>query len=104
MDPVTALRCETREAVWEASKPGAFCINESGTRILCECPCGCGAHMNLPLYRTESAKPEPVAWIWDGNRETPTLQPSIRDMMGCRFHGHLTKGVWTFEPDSGVKA
>lgn len=103
MQPVEATTCETREALWEAGRAGAFFINESGTRILCECPCGCGTHMNLPIYRVEGAKPEPTAWIWDGNRKTPTLSPSIRDLAGCFFHGHLREGVWTFEGDSGVQ-
>lgn len=103
MEPVVATSVETRESLWEMEKPGAFVINESGSRLLCECPCGCGTHMNLPIYRTESAKPEPTAWTWDGNRTHPTLGPSIRDVGSCFFHGHLTKGVWTFEADSGVK-
>lgn len=33
-------------------------------------------------------------WEWDGNRELPTLSPSIQRMDGCKWHGHLVAGVW----------
>lgn len=82
--------------------PGAFNIevqSEHHMHILCECPCGCGGAMRLPLHRTgQNAK---ASWEWDGNLEKPTLTPSIRDLTGCKFHGFLTAGVWSFQPDSG---
>lgn len=79
--------------------PGSFKIKEDGTYILCECPCGCGMLMNLPIYSDQ--KTVNPSWHWDGDREKPTLSPSIRDLAGCKFHGFLQQGVWTFCPDSG---
>jgi hypothetical protein len=83
--------------------PGSFHIKEEATHFHCICPCGCGGHMNLPIYREGTPKPAPNAWKWDGDRESPTLDPSIRDLSGCRYHGHLRAGWWSFESDSGVK-
>ena len=65
----------------------------------CICPCGCGAYRALPIYTGK--KPSYVSWSWNGNVEKPTLSPSIRDVSGCKYHGHLTDGVWTFCADSG---
>lgn len=48
------------------------------------CPCGCGSLLGVNL--------EPGRWTWDGNREAPTVTPSILHMDDCRWHGFLTKG------------
>lgn len=113
--PVTA-RARTKEQMWEDDvRPGDHCITPSEehpdyARILCECPCGCKGMMNLPLFRAGQVKAEApknfsgANWEWNGNVERPSLHPSIRDLSGCRFHGHLVDGVWTFEGDSGVGA
>lgn|GEM_PF-2136167 len=37
-----------------------------------------------------------AVWHWDGNRELPTLTPSIYcqpEKGGCGFHGFLSRGV-----------
>lgn len=53
------------------------------------CPCGCGQEGWLPF------RPEPSpSWEWDGNREKPTLRPSVLQRNGCRWHGWLRAGVW----------
>lgn len=99
--PVKALAL-TKEAFWENPKDGSFCMAEDPHHFLCVCPCGCGSMMNLPIYKSGTPKPQAAcAWEWNGNAETPTLTPSIRDLSGCRFHGFLTGGVWTFCEDSG---
>lgn len=38
-------------------------------------------------------------WLWDGNKQAPTLAPSIRRMGGCAFHGYLQAGVWNSAGD-----
>lgn len=58
--------------------------------------------MNLPIHRAEETDGRTPSWIWNGDRDKPTLQPSIRDVGSCFYHGHITEGVWTFEGDSGV--
>lgn len=96
-------RMRTKDEMWAPdTRAGDYCIHgEEDLRILCECPCGCGSFMNLPINVGEKVERK---WLWDGNRERPTLHPSIRDLSGCRFHGHLNNGVWTFCGDSGVAA
>jgi hypothetical protein len=49
-----------------------------------KCPCGCGALLGVSFG--------PNGWTWDGNRDKPTVTPSIRDMAGCLWHGFLTAG------------
>lgn len=105
MNPVVARGVKTLDEVFEQAGPGVFFIYEDGHHIYCECPCGCAAHMRLPIHDTPE-QPAPAnrpSWWWNGDRDKPTLRPSIRDTAGCRFHGHLTDGVWTFEHDSGVQ-
>lgn len=55
------------------------------------CPCGCGNESYLPLR----GRGHPHEWDWDGNREAPTLSPSIHNTgMPCRWHGWLRAGEW----------
>jgi hypothetical protein len=54
------------------------------------CPCGCGREGYLPVGADE---PGP-RWNWDGDRERPTLTPSVLFRGGCQWHGFLTKGEW----------
>jgi len=101
MDPVQGTPVASVELLYDSDKAGAFFITEGGVFIWVHCPCGCGGYFRLPIY-TDTKTEEP-SWEWNGNREKPTLKPSIRDLLTCKFHGHLTNGVWTFEADSGVK-
>ena len=55
--------------------------------IAFRCPCGCGHDSWLPVCREERG------WIWDGNREAPSLTPSIlQSGLPCKWHGYLTNG------------
>lgn len=71
--------------------PGAYEIRQAGksTGMAFVCPCGCGQEDYIPLDpgRSES-------WEWDGNREKPTLSPSLQRMGGCGWHGFLRAGVF----------
>ena len=55
------------------------------------CPCGCEREGYLPLNGDGDPGP---SWEWDGNKEAPTLTPSVQQIGGCRWHGWLTDGVW----------
>ena len=55
------------------------------------CPCGCGKEGWLPVNGEGSPGP---SWEWDGNRERPTLAPSVLQLSGCRWHGWLRNGEW----------
>jgi hypothetical protein len=50
------------------------------------CPCGCG-HVGGVEFG-------PRGWKWDGNRERPTVTPSIYFNRGGagEWHGYLTNG------------
>lgn len=62
------------------------------------CPCGCGDPGWLPFVRRFQPH-DNHTWEWDGNRDLPTLQPSIRRTAGCHFHGYLQGAVWSACPD-----
>jgi len=51
------------------------------------CPCGCGS-----IGTTAVVKGFGTKWNWDGNKEFPTLTPSIQKLTACKWHGYLTKG------------
>lgn len=60
------------------------------------CPCGCRQVDTLRLYsigdrRSNDAAPH---WLWDGNRNAPTLSPSINRDRTCGWHGYLQAGTW----------
>lgn len=66
---------------------GDFCINAEGTRVQMAIPSKSGhaasrgwAYVDLPIG-TEKPTPGP-SWKWNGDREKPTLEPSIHT------HGH----------------
>jgi len=61
---------------------------DSGTQLAFVCPCGCGVANQLPVHTGESG----YGWKWDGNREKPTLMPSIAMTTKCKWHGFLTAG------------
>lgn len=68
--------------------------------LLFICPCGCGELQGVG-FSTEISGEKPV-WNWDGNREKPTLTPSINilqlndkgEKIGEHWHGYLTAGRW----------
>lgn len=81
------------------AKPGSvkFVLNEwetvegekkSGWDMWFVCPCGCGNCSHIPLNHSGG-------WNWDGNKEQPTLTPSVQKLVSCSWHGYLTKGVWS---------
>lgn len=81
-------------------KPGEFCFLDSQVKkeacLAFMCPCGCGREGALPIRPSEEKSD---SWEWDGNREQPTLQPSIwrnknKYPEACGWHGHLVKGIW----------
>jgi len=89
-------------------RPGDFswATRDSGvtTSIVLSCP-NCGARHAVGV------KPgDPRGWSWNGDRERPTLTPSIffssghvphglsddrtDEQKACRWHGYLTNGKW----------
>ncbi len=100
MDPVKATLLADKADVFCTDTAGAYTFvdtGEGGPFICFVCPCGCGCVTSLLIGA------QPNAWHWDGSLDAPTLSPNIRQLRGCYFHGHLTKGEWTFASDSGRK-
>lgn len=56
-----------------------------------------GIHMLPVNVEKEIGKP---VWSWDGNREAPTLSPSILSEGYCRCHSFLRNGIFEFLTDS----
>lgn len=82
-------------------RPGAFEYYREGDRdpagMVYVCPCGCGQQGDLSFCPSARAH----AWTWDGNREEPTLDPSVHHQIrgtGGRttthWHGWLRRGWW----------
>lgn len=65
--------------------------------ILFGCPCGCGSLNYVAVKPYAGTGPQ---WAWDGNRDAPTLTPSIlihqmnqaAEKIGEHWHGYLTAG------------
>ncbi len=77
----------------EPNKPGEYCFvyhNNKPCGIDYCCPCGGCGNSYLPFSGTELST-EP-SWQFDGDMESPTLQPSILRTTPCKWHGYLTKG------------
>lgn len=55
------------------------------------CPCGCKREGYLPLRDQDNTGP---SWVWDGSKTAPTLEPSILQVGGCKWHGWLRNGEW----------
>lgn len=53
------------------------------------CPCGCGAIGAVKVAGDN-------AWGWNGDRDKPTVRPSVAfgTKDGPHWHGWLTDGVW----------
>lgn len=88
--PVKATRCDDIDDV--RAQPGAFEFYVDGAEdnvagMIYACPCGCGATGALAFR----PRPSP-SWEWDGNREAPTLSPSVHHV--GHWHGWLRNGVW----------
>jgi hypothetical protein len=72
----------------------AWCSGSDGRKFVAlefVCPCGCGA---VGGVNVSIGSKEQHAWLWDGNKEKPTLTPSIQQTTPCRWHGFLTAGIF----------
>lgn len=84
MTPLPGRLCET---FGEMHRPGDFHFVSGGMVFICPCGCDCTLGVNFE-------RPNEPKWIFDGNRSTPTVTPSIRRLDGCHWHGWLTDGRW----------
>jgi hypothetical protein len=75
--------------------PGSCCwIVNQDNEIACltfVCPCGCGKTHAINVKKGEKVD---QAWKWNGDCNEPSLEPSIRCLTPCGWHGHLIDGVF----------
>lgn len=68
-------------AKWAVDREGKI------SALIFTCPCGCGE-----ISAVNISPPADKGWQWNGNRDLPTLTPSIQRTEGCHWHGYLTAG------------
>jgi len=79
--------------------PGEYQLTGRASRegtfgMLFACPCGCGDVSWIDFH--DDVEPRHPSWEWDGNPESPTLNPSLHKIAGCGWHGFLHDGL--FQP------
>lgn len=79
-----------------ATAPGSFSFyarysdpKKKIVGLLFKCPCGCGDICGINFDKKESP-----CWDWDGNKEKPTVSPSIRRIGDCQWYGWIEEGRW----------
>mgnify|MGYP006908306056 CR=1 FL=1 len=81
----------------QLDNPGDWCYvsnsQEETSGMVIRCP-GCGAKSWLQFEGTSTTVSQGAKWKWDGNREHPTLKPSVHSTGCCGWHGWLTNGEW----------
>lgn len=50
----------------------------------------------LRPHQTQTGEPGAASWAWDGNREAPTIKPSVNceKVQHCGWHGWIMAGEW----------
>jgi len=91
---VPVFICDDLDELRAPAAPGAIeyrrRLDGSLGGIAFICPCGCGSESYLPMRGFG----HPQEWSWDGNRDAPTLTPSVQQVGGCGWHGWLRAGEW----------
>lgn len=75
---------------------GAFTYFVDGSNqvvgMIYVCPCGCGQQGSLRFRPLPPDEQRHASWEWNGNKETPTLSPSVHHV--GHWHGWLQDGEW----------
>lgn len=90
-----AIRVEGIDNFRTRRLPGSFCLTYNGygdvRGMNFFCPCGCGNESYLNFNHTNGHP----CWIFDGDKDHPTLHPSVSNTgMPCKWHGWLKDGFW----------
>ena len=79
----------------ELSDNGDYCFTDNTkdetVGINIKCP-GCGNESYLQFADTSSTVEKASKWKWNGNKDKPTLRPSLLFNGCCNWHGYLTDG------------
>lgn len=74
---------------------GSITFWSDNSKIAMQLP-KCGGCVILRISQDKSHKsPEGPVWWWNGNKEKPTLHPSIRVMGEEEWHGYLRDGIFS---------
>ena len=84
--------------IWESHQDGSFKWIKAGTDIIGMeylCPCGCRTVGEIRFARPGETPRSPT-YLWDGNREEPTVTPSFSHVVAGEIHwsGILQRGEW----------
>ncbi len=86
---IKLISATTHSELFSGENGTAMFLNEF-KRLLFKCP-GCGEVASIPISMEGSGKD----WKWDGNKESPTLNPSIHSVGCCGWHGWLRGGIFS---------
>lgn len=86
---ITGKRHETVEAFLAEGAVGDWAFTEDNAYICIETP---GGTAILPIDPVVSAQHNKPHWTWDGNRDAPTLTPSILHHGTPEWHGWMREG------------
>ena len=99
---IPAVEITVKPDVWELHQAGSFKWTPSerftdqniiGMQYLW--PCGCGTVGEIRFARPGEAPRSPT-YVWDGNREFPTVTPPFTHVVAGEVHwsGILQRGEW----------
>jgi hypothetical protein len=85
---------ENRNDIYFDAEPGdwAFALSGDGSIY--------GLDFVCPLGKQHMVTFGPSGWKWDGNRDAPTITPSIASTH-CGMHVYMTRGEWVLLGDHG---
>jgi hypothetical protein len=66
----------------------------TGEYLLYGCPLQKRSMCGVPL-KPLANPPYNTGWTFDGNRDAPTLSPSVNCVGGCKWHGWIRAGTWS---------
>lgn len=69
---------------------GAYSVVDN--QLLFICPCGCKQLISIPVAEEKEDNKWKIIIGDDFNKIS--IEPSIKRLDGCKFHGHLTNGHW----------
>lgn len=80
----------TKTTEWP-ERPGEFTFSENDDSLIYCCPCGCGIVREVDFDKGETPSPR---WVWNRNREKPSMVPGLTATTGCKWDGYLIDGVF----------
>lgn len=86
---VEAKRVEDEIVGAQAGAFKYFTVDGSIAGFNFRCPCGACRHVGTVRFQP----PASHGWTWNGNRDAPTIHPSV-DLNKGHWHGWLRAGVW----------